>query len=48
LPAACLCSTFAVDRDVASSYGILPSTIDNTLDGAFGQRFVPTIFTALN
>ena len=31
-----------------SSFGILPSTIDNTLDDAFGQRIVSTMFTALN
>ena len=37
-----------VNRDVASSFGILPSTIDNTLDDAFGQRIVSTIFTPLN
>jgi hydrophobe/amphiphile efflux-1 (HAE1) family protein len=37
-----------VNRDVASSYGILPSTIDNTLDDAFGQRIVSTMFTTLN
>jgi len=37
-----------INREVASSYGILPSTIDNTLDDAFGQRIVSTIFTALN
>jgi hydrophobe/amphiphile efflux-1 (HAE1) family protein len=37
-----------VDREVASSYGILPSTIDNTLDDAFGQRIVSTMFTSLN
>jgi len=37
-----------VKRDVASSYGILPSTIDNTLDDAFGQRIVSTMFTPLN
>ena len=37
-----------VDRDVASSYGILPATIDNTLDDAFGQRIVSTIYTTLN
>ena len=37
-----------VNRDVASSFGILPSTIDNTLDDAFGQRIVSTIYTALN
>ena len=37
-----------VNREVASSFGILPSTVDNTLDDAFGQRIVSTIFTALN
>jgi hydrophobe/amphiphile efflux-1 (HAE1) family protein len=37
-----------VNRKVASSFGILPSTIDNTLDDAFGQRIVSTMFTALN
>jgi multidrug efflux pump subunit AcrB len=37
-----------IKRDVASSYGILPYTIDNTLDDAFGQRIVSTMFTALN
>ncbi|KQU80151.1 acriflavine resistance protein B [Mesorhizobium sp. Root695] len=37
-----------VNREVASSFGILPSTIDNTLDDAFGQRIVSTMFTQLN
>lgn len=37
-----------VDREVASSFGILPATIDNTLDDAFGQRIVSTMFTSLN
>jgi hydrophobe/amphiphile efflux-1 (HAE1) family protein len=37
-----------VNREVASSFGILPSTVDNTLDDAFGQRIVSTMFTALN
>jgi hydrophobe/amphiphile efflux-1 (HAE1) family protein len=37
-----------IKRDVASSYGILPFTIDNTLDDAFGQRIVSTMFTELN
>src|SRR5258707_627517 len=37
-----------VNREVASSFGILPSTIDNALDDAFGQRIVSTIFTQLN
>jgi hydrophobe/amphiphile efflux-1 (HAE1) family protein len=36
-----------IKREVASSYGILPSTIDNTLDDAFGQRIVSTIYTSL-
>jgi hydrophobe/amphiphile efflux-1 (HAE1) family protein len=35
-------------REVASSYGILPFTVDNTLDDAFGQRIVSTMFTELN
>ncbi|MGX1320060.1 hydrophobe/amphiphile efflux-1 (HAE1) family protein [Bradyrhizobium sp. USDA 377] len=37
-----------VDREVASSFGILPTTIDNALDDAFGQRIVSTMFTSLN
>ncbi|MGY4480268.1 efflux RND transporter permease subunit [Bradyrhizobium sp. USDA 3364] len=37
----------AIKREVASSYGILPYTIDNTLDDAFGQRIVSTMYTAL-
>src|SRR5882672_2406 len=37
-----------IKREVASSYGILPYTIDNTLDDAFGQRIVLTMFTTLN
>jgi hydrophobe/amphiphile efflux-1 (HAE1) family protein len=37
----------AIKRDIASSYGILPYTIDNTLDDAFGQRIVSTIYTTL-
>jgi multidrug efflux pump subunit AcrB len=36
-----------IKRDVASTYGILPYTIDNTLDDAFGQRIVSTIYTTL-
>src|SRR6202035_846414 len=34
-------------REVASSYGILPYTIDIPLDDAFGQRIVSTIYTTL-
>jgi hydrophobe/amphiphile efflux-1 (HAE1) family protein len=37
-----------VNREVASSFGILPSTIDNTLDDAFGQRIVSTMYTMNN
>ena len=37
-----------VNRDIASSFGILPSTVDNTLGDAFGQRIVSTIYTPLN
>src|SRR4029077_15545498 len=37
-----------VNREVASSFGILPSTIDNVLDDAFGQRIVSTIYSPLN
>jgi HAE1 family hydrophobic/amphiphilic exporter-1 len=37
-----------VNREVASSFGILPATIDNVLDDAFGQRIVSTMYTQLN
>jgi len=37
-----------VNRDVASSYGITPSTVDNILNDAFGQRIVSTMYTMLN
>jgi HAE1 family hydrophobic/amphiphilic exporter-1 len=37
-----------IKREIASSYGILPYTIDNTLDDAFGQRIVSTMYTTLN
>jgi multidrug efflux pump subunit AcrB len=37
-----------IKREVASTYGILPYTIDNTLDDAFGQRIVSTMYTQLN
>jgi multidrug efflux pump len=36
------------DRDTAARLGITPSTIDQTLYDAFGQREVSTIFTQLN
>ena len=37
-----------VNRDTAASFGILPSTVDNTLGDAFGQRIVSTIYSPLN
>jgi len=37
-----------VNRDTASSFGILPATVDDTLYDAFGQRIVSKIYTALN
>jgi multidrug efflux pump len=41
-------ANLAIDRDTASRLGITPSTIDNTLYDAFGQRQVSTIYTQLN
>jgi hydrophobic/amphiphilic exporter-1 (mainly G- bacteria), HAE1 family len=40
--------TLTVDRDKASRYGIDPTLVDNTLNDAFGQRFVAQYFTQLN
>ena len=37
-----------IDRDTASRLGITPENIDDTLDDAFGQRQVSTIFTQQN
>jgi len=37
-----------IKRDVASSYGITPSVIDNTLNDAFGQRIVSTMYTMMS
>ena len=37
-----------MNRDVASSFGITLSTIDNTLNDAFGQRIISTMFTTSN
>ncbi len=37
-----------IDRATASRFGITPSTIDNTLYDAFGQRQVNTMYTQLN
>ena len=37
-----------IDRDTAARLGITPQNIDDTLDDAFGQRQVSTIYTQLN
>jgi multidrug efflux pump len=37
-----------IDRATASRFGITPSTIDNTLYDAFGQRQINTMYTQLN
>ncbi len=38
----------AIDRVTASRLGIAPSTIDNTLYDAFGQRQINTMYTQVN
>jgi multidrug efflux pump len=38
----------AIDRVSASRLGIAPSTVDNTLYDAFGQRQINTMYTQLN
>ena len=40
--------TIAIDRDMASRFGIQPQLIDDTLYDAFGQRQVNQYFTQLN
>ena len=37
-----------IDRDAAARLGISAQTLDDTLDDAFGQRQISTIFTQLN
>jgi hydrophobe/amphiphile efflux-1 (HAE1) family protein len=37
-----------INRDVASSYGITPSVIDNVLNDAYGQRIVSTMYTQMS
>lgn len=40
--------SFMIDRVTASRLGIAPSTIDNTLYDAYGQRQINTLYTQLN
>jgi multidrug efflux pump len=41
-------ANLVIDRDTAARLGITPQNIDDTLDDAFGQRQVSTIFTQRN
>ncbi|HZU09846.1 MAG TPA: multidrug efflux RND transporter permease subunit, partial [Pseudacidobacterium sp.] len=43
-----LAANLVIDRDTAARLGISPSTIDNVLYDAFGQRQVSTMYTSLN
>jgi multidrug efflux pump len=43
-----LCARLVFDRSTAYRFGISPSTIDQTLYDAYGQREVSTIYTQLN
>jgi multidrug efflux pump len=43
-----LASALTIDRATASRFGITPSTIDNTLYDAFGQRQINTLYTQVN
>ena len=41
-------ANLVIDRDTAARLGVTPQNIDDTLDDAFGQRQVSTMFTQLN
>ncbi|MBS0337760.1 MAG: multidrug efflux RND transporter permease subunit [Proteobacteria bacterium] len=41
-------TTLVIDRDTASRLGVTPRMIDATLNDAFGQRIVSTIYNPLN
>jgi multidrug efflux pump len=43
-----LAASLVIDRVTASRLGIAPSTIDNTLYDAYGQRQISTMYTQLN
>ena len=43
-----LAVSLVIDRVTASRLGIAPTTIDNTLYDAFGQRQINTMYTQLN
>jgi multidrug efflux pump len=41
-------TSLVIDRDTASKFGITPGAVDATLNDAFGQRLVSTIYNPLN
>jgi len=41
-------TTVVIDRDTAARLGVTPSTIDNTLYDAFGQRQVSVMYSGIN
>jgi multidrug efflux pump len=41
-------TSLVIDRDTASKFGIAPGVVDATLNDAFGQRLVSTIYNPLN
>jgi multidrug efflux pump len=41
-------TSLVIDRDTASKFGVTPGTVDATLNDAFGQRLVSTIYNPLN
>jgi multidrug efflux pump len=43
-----LATSLTIDRATASRFGITPTTIDNTLYDAFGQRQINTLYTQVN
>jgi len=43
-----LAVSLVIDRVTASQFGIAPTTIDNTLYDAFGQRQISTMYTQVN
>ncbi len=43
-----LAASIHIDRVTASRLGIAPTTVDNTLYDAFGQRQISTLYTQLN
>src|SRR6202000_1851233 len=43
-----LAISLVIDRVTASRLGVAPTTLDNTLYDAFGQRQINTMYTQLN